>query len=158
MKRMALMGLVVGLGLTGCRALANQAPYAGVPLEELKTKGTYDVLQTAEGSSSGAVLLGIFPIGLEDKRGQEAFPDKRDGGAGFLGIPPIFSFLGDIFPDAEGRVRSAALYNAIEAQPGADALLSPRFNTDTTNYFFIYKEVSAKCRGKAIRYNPTTNQ
>lgn len=150
MKAVLTMVAAATLVLGGCRSAANSAPYAAVPLEELKTTGTYDVLNTTEGSSSGGVLLFFFPIGFEDKRGQ-----SMETGGSANPLVSVFESVASVFmPDAEGRVRSAALYNAIEAQAGADAILAPRYETETTNYI-IYTHVTAKCRGKGLRYNVT---
>jgi len=136
MKKMSCQALMVlatvGLGMmmTGCISYGNRAPSAGVPLEDLKTTATYDVIGDATGTSTGAVLFGIIPIGGENKSGQ----------------------LGSMI--LVNPVEKAAVYNAIESVPTADALLAPRFNTKVSNYI-VYKEQTVTVKGKAIRYNPS---
>ena len=116
------------IGLTGCVSLANRAPQGDVALEALKTTATYDVIGDAVGTSSGGVLFGIFNVGGEDKTGQ-------------LGYSILLN------PTAR-----AAMYNAIESVPTADALLAPRFSITSENYF-IYRKETVTVKGKAIRYN-----
>lgn len=117
---------------SGCMSMSKVAPTSGVPLEALKTTATYDVLQDTEGTSTGAVLFGFIPIGVENKNGVIA-----------TGVPTVMD-----------PVSRAAVYNAIEAVPTADAMLAPRWNKIVKNYF-IYKELTVTVKGKAIRYNPS---
>lgn len=99
-----------------------------VPLEELKTSATYDVLGEATGTSSGGKLFGLFRLGGERKVGQLS--------GSFLVNP----------------VESAAVYNAIESVPTADALIAPRWSKEVSNYI-IYMSETVTVKGKAIRYN-----
>lgn len=99
-----------------------------VPLAELKTSATYDVLGEATGTSAGGKLFGIFRVGGESKVGQLS--------GTFLVNP----------------VESAAVYNAIESVPTADALIAPRWSKEVSNYV-IYMRETVTVKGKAIRYN-----
>ena len=124
--------LVLALSLfvaTGCTMHSNVMPGVA-PLLDIKTAATYDVLGPAEGTASGGLIFGIIPVGGEKKAGSIA-------GSGFMMLSPV---------------QSAALYNAIEAVPTADALLSPRWNIVTKNYV-VYQDVTVTVKGKAIRYN-----
>ena len=52
-------------------------------------------------------------------------------------------------------VEAAAIYNAIESVPGADALISPRFHRDIVDYLGFYRTEVVTVTGKAIRINPS---
>jgi hypothetical protein len=155
MRRFLIAAAAVGLlALTGCRTQGNTAPMAFPSLQSFTTSANYDVLQRAEGSSEGGTILFFIPVGLEDKVGQgEAV--EAGGGNPFLEFINFLT-LGLFEFDPNGRVKRAALYNAIEAQPGADAILLPRYNTERTNYI-LYQHIKATVKGKAIRFNPTVN-
>lgn len=116
-------------GLAGCMTQSNKIPgMGGVPLAELQTTATYDVIGDATGTSTGGKLFGIFRVGGEDKVGQ-------------LGGTLILS-----------PVEAAAIYNAIESVPTADALIAPRWSKKIENYV-IYSHETVTVKGKAIRYN-----
>ena len=140
-KRQVLtFALVVCMGfLVGCSTMSNSVPGTGVPLAELTTTATYDVLGPTQGTSSGGTLFWFIPIGGEKKSGSIAM-------AGAIRTP--FQMM--------APVKAAALYNAIEAKPGADALLAPRWEIVTKNYF-IYSDMTATVKGKAIRINQSAN-
>ncbi len=131
MKKASIVAILASasLGLTGCITASNSASRGEIPLAALSTTATYDVIGDAVGTSSGAMLFGIIPIGCENKIGQIG------GGA------PILN-----------PVVGAAVYNAIESVPTADALLATRVSTKSKNYI-IYKEDTVTVKGKAIRYN-----
>ncbi len=129
--------------------------------ESLTTTGTWDILPQTEGSSSGGILFGFIPIGVEKKRGVIHGTEQAGGqqGPAFLDILlfplRIFGFGGG--GDASNIVEQAALYNAIENLPGADAIMAPRWHMKVENYF-IFKRVEATVKGKGVRYNVTTQQ
>lgn len=125
---LSLGAVCILLGMTGCVSYMNSAPYGFVPLEEMKTTATYDVIGEATGTATGGKLFGFISVGGENKSGQLA---------GTLQVNPV--------------VR-AAIYNAIESVPTADALLAPRYTTKVSNYI-VYKEETVTVKGKAIRYN-----
>ena len=115
-------------GLTGCVTHLNSAPYGSVPLEELKTTATYDVIGAATGTATGGKLFGLIPIGGETNYGQVG---------NMIQLNPV---------------AKTAVYNAIESVPTADALLAPRFARKVSNYI-VYTEETITVKGKAIRYN-----
>jgi hypothetical protein len=138
---------VVSLGfLAGCTHLwyTYTIPGQHVGLEPLKTNATYDVLGETQGTSSGTYLFGFIPTGGEDKEAVIEY-------AGVSNLP-ILGGGGTRM----GAVARAALYNAIEAKPGADALLAPRWQTVTKNYI-VYREVTVTVKGKAIRFNKSAD-
>ncbi len=128
--------------------------------QALSTTGTYDILPQRTGESSGIVILGFFPVGVENKRGivhGGANPSGGDGGGFFSTLlAPIRAIFGG-GGGAQNAVESAALYNAIESTPGADAIMAPRWHVTTTNYF-LWKEIDARVKGKGVRYNVTATQ
>ena len=114
-------------GLTGCVSQANRMSMHGAAMEGMKTTATYDVLGEATGTSTGGRLFGIFAIGGEAKNGQ----------SGAFIMNPI---------------EAAAVYNAIESVPTADALIATRMSKDVKNYF-VYAKETVTVKGKAVRYN-----
>jgi hypothetical protein len=140
LRKMATVVLAVSLVvlMVGCSTMGNSAPMAIVPLDGLKTTATYDILGPAEGTSTGGYLFWWIPVGVEDKYG--AIASGPPGAALFGG--------GDLM----SQVERAALYNAIDKTPGADALIAPRWETVKKNYV-IYTEETATVKGKAIRLN-----
>ena len=130
MRKYCFMAMLAAAlsGATGCVSCFNRAPKTEVALEPLKTTATYDVIGEATGTASGGKLFGFIHVGGEDKYGQ----------------------LGGTF--TVSPVEKAAMYNAIESVPTADALLAPRFEAKHANYFF-YSSETVTVKGKAIRYN-----
>ena len=57
--------------------------------------------------------------------------------------------------DASNAVERAAVFNALESMPGADALMAPRWNIKEENYI-IFKRIEATVKGKGVRYNVTS--
>ena len=115
----------------GCATAIRSTPGV-LPLGDPSTSATYDILGDTEGTSSGILLFGIFVITGESK-------------VGSVGGGPV------LFPCP---IEAAAIYNAIEAKEGADALIAPRWKMEATNYVLWLKK-TATCKGKAIRYNPS---
>ena len=112
--------------------MKSTVPGTGVPLGEISTSATYDIIGPAKGTATGASLFGFISIGGEKKFGSIA--------TGKLG--------------PKNPVVQNAIYNAIQSVPTADALIAPRWNTQVKNYI-IYKESTVTLEGKAIRYNPS---
>ncbi len=128
MQKFLLVGSISCLLLTaGCVSKSSSIPNVGTPDIPFSTTATVDVLGPAQGISSGGVLFGFIPIGCENKSGSSG---------GYITDP----------------ITKAAIYNAIESVPGADALISPRYKSDTISYI-IYKKRTVAVKGKAIRYN-----
>ena len=123
---MVAVGMLVGL--TGCMTYSNRIATTAVPLGEVATTATYDIIGDAVGTSSAGTFLGIFRIGDENKIGQLG---------GMMILNPV---------------ESAAVYNAIESVPTADALIAPRWSKNYGNYL-IYTSERVTVKGKAIRYN-----
>jgi len=130
MKKACFLSAIVFAmtGTTGCISYYNNAPAREVGLDSLKTTATYDIIGDAMGTATGGKLFGFISIGGEDKYGQ-------------LGNMILVS-----------PVEKAAVYNAIESVPAADALMSPRFEKKRSRYF-VYSEETVTVKGKAIRYN-----
>ena len=122
---------LVSMFVSGCMTHSNNLPGTGAPLGEIGTTATYDIIGDAVGTASGGTLLGFISIGVEPKNGQIA--------GGYPILNPI---------------ASAAVFNAIESVPSADAIMAPRFSTKTKN-FVIFSESTVTVKGKAIRYNPS---
>ncbi|MBM4033916.1 MAG: hypothetical protein FJ291_19360 [Planctomycetes bacterium] len=137
MKAASVLVGVALVALAGCTTHYSTAPGTGVPMAPLTTTATYDVLGDATGTATAGYLFYFIPLQAERKVG-------AIGGVGLLqqlqggGLPATVN---------------AALYQAIEAQPGADAILSPRWRMVSKNYI-IYREDTATVKGKAVRYNP----
>ncbi|MDP6438230.1 MAG: hypothetical protein QGH74_01210 [Candidatus Brocadiia bacterium] len=131
MRRALLTVLLSAMlvAFVGCTTYTSVAPRSTVPLEDLATTATYDVIGPAQGTSSGGMLFGFIRVGGEKKNGVVA------------GSRPI-----------PNPVLRAAIYNSIESVPGADALLAPRWSIESKNYF-IYSELTATVKGKALRFN-----
>ena len=121
---------------TGCTTMVAKVSATGVPLAELQTTATYDVIGSAKGSATGATLFGFIPIGggSVKKIGMIAtgMPYQR---------PPL-------------PIEDEAIYNAIESVKGADAIIAPRWHIKVNNYV-IYQEKTVTVQAKAIRYNPS---
>ena len=133
MKKMVVGLVAVGvvMGLTGCMTRSNRIAAVtppAIPLGAVETTATYDIIGEAVGTSSGGKLLGIFRVGGENKVGQIG---------GFMLLNPV---------------EAAAVYNAIESVPTADALIAPRWSKTVENYL-IYSSERVTVKGKAIRYN-----
>ena len=128
MQKLLLVGSISCLMLTaGCVSKSASIPDVGTPDIPFSTTATVDVLGPAQGISSGGILFGFIPIGCE----------KKSGSTGGYNSDPV---------------AKAAVYNAIESVPGADALISPRYKANITNYI-VYKKKTVAVQGKAIRYN-----
>ena len=121
-------------GLTGCVSQANRMAMHAPVLDGMKTTATYDILGDAKGTSTGKVLFGFISIGGEAKKGQDG-----------VAVSP-FPFAGS------SPVEAAAIYNAIESVPTADALIATRMSKEVKNYI-VYKEETVTVKGKAVRYN-----
>ena len=115
--------------------MKSVVPGATLPLAELDTTATYDVIGPTTGSASGAVLFGVIKL---------PFGPKKIGVIN-TGVPVL----------ALCPIKNAATYNAIEAIQGADALVAPRWLIETTHNWGVYKKVTVTVKGKAIRYNPS---
>jgi len=128
-RRFLVVVLIFGIAaMAGCSASSAQIPEARVGLSPLSTTASYEIIGDAVGTSSGGRLFFFIPVGTENKTGL------------------IGSGVGTLNP-----VQSAAVYNAIESVPTADALLAPRFSAVSKNYL-IYSEQTVTVKGKAIRY------
>ena len=130
-RSMALVVAILACGVlvSGCASVATSIPAAEVGLEDLKTMATYDVIGPAEGEATGGYLLFFIPIGIERKSGTVGWGTR-------LADP----------------IRSAAVYNAIESVPEADALIAPRYHATIRNYI-IYVKKTVRVKGKAIRFS-----
>jgi len=130
MKKSCCLLVIVSamIGTTGCVSYYSNAPAREVGLDSLKTTATYDIIGDATGTATGGKLFGFISVGGDDKYGQ-------------LGNMILVS-----------PVEKAAVYNAIESVPTADALMSPRFEKKRSRYF-MYSEETVTVKGKAIRYN-----
>jgi hypothetical protein len=105
------------------------APGGKLPLAELKTTATYDVIGPATGSASGTILFGFIALGVPNE-------------------------VGTVTPSVcLNPIKNAATYKAIESVVDADALVAQRWHIETTDNWVIYKKVTATVKGKAIRYN-----
>ena len=136
---MKIMKVVVGfmcMGVVGgCVSMTSSIPKADLKLKEIETKATYDVIGPAKGTAAGGTVFFLFPIGTEKKMGAVG-SSLMDWRSGAMYTP----------------VQKAAIYNAIESVPGADALIAPRFDSVRKNYI-IYQEETVTVKGKAIRIN-----
>ena len=140
-KFMLVMGCIVIAGLfVGCTTMAKGMPSVSVPLQGLNTTDSYYIIGPAEGTSTGGYLFGFIPVGVEYKAGSIAGAGQMSLLRGGAGRPGGFS-----------PVARAAVYNAIESVPEADALLAPRWEKVTKNYL-IYSEQTVTVKGKAVRY------
>lgn len=127
-----VLGLVVMF--SGCSSMKAVAPAGALPLQELKTSATYDVIGPATGTASGTVILGFIALGVPNEAGAIA-----------TGTPSV----------SLDPIKNAATYKAIESVKDADALVAPRWHIETTDNWVVYKKVTATVKGKAIRYNPS---
>jgi len=135
--------LTLSLGFAGCKSQQSMAPGWQPTGTPLTTTATYDVLGHTEGTASGGVLFGFIPIGMERKVGV------------IHGGPPAgFASVLEKILNPGTAVKDAAIYNAIENLPDADAVMAPRVKTQEDNYV-IYKKVTVAVKGHGVRYNPS---
>lgn len=129
---------ILGLWLLG--GCASES--AGIPglaltqdlrMEQLHRKD-YSLLGPVSGSGC-STYVGLWPIPI--------FWISTDSGRG-----EIFGL------DTRNSAEQAAIYQAIESMPGADALIAPRFHEETEGVFVWYKHRCVKVAGKAIALNP----
>lgn len=129
-----VLGMTVGLlslfVFTGCTSMTDAIPACQPPLGPVGTTATYDILGGAQGTSTGGYLFGFIPIGIESKSGS----------------------IGERLVPFRDPIMAAAIYNAIDSKPGADALIAVRWKRVTTNYL-LYAQSTVTVKGKAIRYN-----
>ena len=128
----AVLGLIVMS--SGCKSMKAIVPGEGLPLADIKTTATYDVIGPATGTASGQIILGFIALGVPNEAGAIA-----------TGTPAI----------CLDPIKNAATYKAIESVVDADALVAPRWHIETTDNWIVYKKVTATVKGKAIRYNPS---
>lgn len=126
--RNAVLVLAAGLALLtlGC----STATIPGVPYGKLEfqplSSSEYKILGDAEGTGHCGHVL-IIPFGD-------------------LGVS---GYIGSMFQPA-GSAYSAAMYNAIESVPGADAILLPRSRGKSME-FLLFGESTVTVKGKAIK-------
>lgn len=122
--------LVLALGLVLLTAGCTTATIPGVPFGRLDfqslSSSEYKILGDAEGTGHAGHVL-FIPFGDTGIRG----------------------CIGSMFQPA-GSAYSAAMYNAIESVPGADAILLPRSNGKTVE-FLLFGESTVTVKGKAIK-------
>jgi len=126
-----VFGVIVILAAAGCASMQNSVQRIQPPLGELETTATYDILGDTKGSAHGSFLLWFIPLEMDSKIGIAGYES--------MGYSPV---------------QKAAMYNAIEAVPGADAIIAPRWRFYRKNYL-VYCEETVTVKGKAIRYNPS---
>jgi len=136
-KALQSLSLLTAFGLIvmsfGCASTTSVVPGRGLPLEALGTTATYDVIGSTTGSASGTILFGVIKLPF----------GPRKIGVINTGVPTL----------ALCPIKNAAAYNAIEAMPGADSLIAPRWVIETTDNWGVYKKIKATVKAKAIRYN-----
>ena len=146
---------VLGM-LAGCTAMSNSVPGASVPLEGLDTSASYEIMGPAQGTSTGGVLFWFIPIGRENKSGVVAtqLAQAQKTKVNFANPFWPFAWLANSVSTRTSAtldpIMSAAIYNAIESVPDADALLAPRWQATKKSYF-IYSERTLTVKGKCIR-------
>ena len=135
----------------GCIFKGNSLPAQGSELQmAMDTTATYDVIGPAEGEYTRGYLFSLIPL-------KDWFSTSQGTIVAPMPSPPspygIFSVFGMLF---SGCFEKAwAIYNAIESVPDADAIMAPRYHTTSSNYI-LYREVTVKVKGKAIRFNASS--
>ena len=72
--------------------------------------------------------------------------DERGGGLfGSFAIP--FEFLSGLFSADLETVKAAAAYKACE-EAGCDILVDPRYNVESTSFWFLFSQATATVRGR----------
>ena len=122
--------------LTGCTITSNSVPGERIPLGLMSTSDTYSVVGPIEGTSSGGYIMGFIPVGHENKSG------SISGGIPYGQMNPQILI---------SPIARAALYNAIESNPEADAMFAPRWEYACKNYV-VYREVTITVKGKGIKF------
>lgn len=122
----------LALVMTGCTSRANGVQGTrldALGFEGLK-RGEYRILDKAQGDACGT-YVGLWPIPI------------------FFTSTPSES--GDVFgAGLGGWVNDAALYRAIAAVPNADAILAPRFTSESNQVGIWYRKTCVTVRGKAV--------
>ncbi len=145
MRHLALtaMILMVLLVATGCSSYQAVLPQQQVPLADLSTTSSYEILGPAVGTASGGVLFWVIPVGRENKAATLVSPGGTVFAASLMSSGRYYS----------DPIISAAIYNAIESFETADALVAPRVSIVSNNYL-IYSQKTATVKGKVIRLVP----
>ena len=110
--------------------LGGAAPLKTKGMGALQEMPQTEMFQTFTKDSFTIERTEDIPVGMERKSGTVVFGPMR-------GI--------------QNPVMAAAVYNAIESVPDADALLAPRWECVKKNYV-VYSEATYTVKGKAIRY------
>ncbi len=127
--------------LSGCTSMSTRLPRADAGSVPQNADFSTEIIGEAEGESSGMRILFIFSIGVERKHGEI----EKDHSTLVMGDMPSERFR------LRDRVEAAAVYNAIESVPEADALLAPRFSRTRRNYILFARE-TVTVTGKAVAY------
>lgn len=126
---------VAAMFALNCKTAQKTTNEIGVDVlkfERLK-RSEYKIIGNVTGSSNTQTILGIFQLGVEK---QASYVDAT--------------------PDAPEKISAAdraAIYNALESAPDADAVILPRFERDIFAIPLLYRQVKVTVRAKAISLN-----
>jgi hypothetical protein len=150
-----------------CTACSTTAKVSTIPGMEMTTKlkrSDYIVLGTATGQACaqeecffGSCNKTATVAGEELLDGRAQSENLRDVNTQQLDLGPLAFLLGTGNPGPTGNeiAEKIALYKAIESIPDADAILSPRFDGETSeNSIPFFSRTVKSCvtvKGKAVR-------
>jgi len=134
-KILLLLGLGTTLLMTSCGSISKTgyvAPFAKAEVHTDVFKADLDInKQQVEASASSTYLFGFWKIAGDSK-----FMEAKEAG-----------FSNSIFGGRVDKVKSAAMYKALE-KSDADLLLTPRYDTQTKSYLFgLFKTYKVKVKG-----------
>ena len=135
MKRLCLIGFLCLLA-GACKSTHREIIQSGHVLGELHPKNDHVVdvqfgSQKIQGEASGVTVLWLFNFGPSNYSKNLAYEAKNDA-------PGYFDWLGALWPDFNGRIKSAAVRQACDSV-NCDLLGFPMYYVDETNYF-LWKE------------------
>lgn len=164
-QRCLLAMLVANLSV-GCTTSYRTSPrveLGPIGYEQL-TPAEYEITGDVKGSASGGRFL-IFSYGDTSQQGYLIAADssgrllgRRVGTAGIVFLLIVFPPLGiaaallnALTARDPGARFSAAMYDALEKAPEADAMLLPRFSGETNYIPILWNAWTQEVSGKAIR-------
>jgi hypothetical protein len=131
MKRLTLLATVVFvLLLTGCAINEMQTSTSQIATNIQLDKTQYDITGDITGTATAGNVF-IFPYGYKWNVGT------------FLGL-----FTGCFWDE---NVRSMAIYNALENSNDADAIITPRYKSNTFWVPIFYSKTTVEVKGKGIK-------
>jgi formylglycine-generating enzyme len=129
-----LLVILMGAANSACTHTSASAPGVATPSSfqvNALNRGEYEIMGRTSATGC-AEYVGLWPFPI--------FWYKSDNVSGAIGGFGVWD-----------RAKSVAVYRALKSVPEADALIAPRYEEETYQYFVWYKRTCATVTGKAIR-------